>query len=119
MGSDACLLGLGHGAQQRNATFFVVVDTDTEVDLVRPRVGVEGFIEAEDRIARRHFDSREQTHGEGLEREGVTDFTTLASARRVMRKRGGSIAVMPGACDMLPRFSAAFWCVLPAGGWAV
>lgn len=67
MGSDACLLGLGHGAQQRNATFFVVVDTDTEVDLVRPRVGVEGFIEAEDRIARRHFDSREQTHGEGLE----------------------------------------------------
>src|SRR3546814_2621871 len=32
-----------------------------------------------------------------------------------MRKRGGSIAVKPVACDMLPRFSDHFRCVLCTG----
>src|SRR5690606_9988186 len=71
----------GDRAQQGNATFFVVIDANPQVDLVRPRVGVEGFIEAENRIARRHFDSREQTHGGEARREEGEWYSTLASCR--------------------------------------
>ncbi len=74
VGLDARLLGLGHGAQQRNSPLLGEVNAHAQVDLVRTGVGVEGFIQAQDRVARRHFDGGEQTHdcgGLGEEKVGM------------------------------------------------
>lgn len=50
-GRGKCDLGLAHGAEQRNAAFFVVVQADAEIDLLRTRVVHEGFDEGEDGVA--------------------------------------------------------------------
>ncbi|MNC32558.1 hypothetical protein D3C75_809200 [compost metagenome] len=62
LGGQAGLLGFDHGAQQRNAAFFVVVDAHAQIDLALTGVGIEGFVEAQDGVAGSHFDGGEQTH---------------------------------------------------------
>ena len=55
LGPDRCgqlRFGPAHRLQHRNAAGLVEVDADAEVDLARPRVALEGFVEAEDRVAR-------------------------------------------------------------------
>ena len=44
--------------QQRNAALLVEIDADAQVDLVRPRVGVEDLDQREDRVARKGLDMR-------------------------------------------------------------
>ncbi len=71
----ADLLGFGHGAQQGNAPVFITVDAYAKVDLGAAGVGVEGFVDTQDRIAGCHFDSGKQAHGAaalGEEWEGDT-----------------------------------------------
>ena len=48
-------VGFAHGFQQRNLAVVVVIDADAEVHLVGACVSVEGFGQAEDRVAWGHF----------------------------------------------------------------
>src|SRR6185312_12031496 len=86
-------LHLVHGGQQRNAPLLVHVDAHAEVDLVRPRVRQIGFGEAQDRIARGHFNGGKEGHdrysmgGEGTRRgRRWTAFSGMA-ARRTGERR--------------------------------
>ncbi|MNL83817.1 hypothetical protein D3C87_2115790 [compost metagenome] len=54
--------GFDHGAQQRNAAFLIAVHAHAQVDLVGTWVGVECFIEAQDRVAGCQLDSGKQAH---------------------------------------------------------
>ncbi len=54
--------GFSHCAQQRNAPVFITVDAHAKVDLGGTGVGVECFVDTQDRIAGCHFDSGEQAH---------------------------------------------------------
>jgi hypothetical protein len=55
-------LGFDHGTEQRNSPLFVAVNAHAQIDLGGPRVGVEGFVETQDRIAGCQLDSGEQAH---------------------------------------------------------
>jgi hypothetical protein len=55
-------LGLAHARQHGDAAFVVEVDADRQVDLVRPQVGLEGLVEAEDRVARVGLEVSENAH---------------------------------------------------------
>ena len=49
-----------HALQQRHLAVIVVIDADAEVGLARILVGIEGFGDAENRVAWRHFDGGEK-----------------------------------------------------------
>ena len=69
---NAGFLSFGYGAQQGNAAFLVVVNAHTQIHFGCTGIGVECFVEAQDGVARSHFDVREQTHGCGSsEEEGL------------------------------------------------
>ena len=54
-----------HALEQRHLAVVVVVHADAEVDLVRIRIGVKRFADAEYRVARRHLDGGQERGGEG------------------------------------------------------
>ena len=56
-------LGTAHALEQRYLAVVVAIDADAEVDLARIRIGIERFGDAQDRVARRHFDRGEQRRG--------------------------------------------------------
>jgi hypothetical protein len=60
LGFQADLLGGLDRAQQGNLAVVTKIDADAEVDLVRVGVGIEGFVEAQDGVARGHFDGGEE-----------------------------------------------------------
>ncbi|MNN24244.1 hypothetical protein D3C81_1376700 [compost metagenome] len=71
LGRQAGLLGLAHGAQQRNTAFLGEVHAYAQIDLARAGVGIERFVETQDGVAGSHFDGGEQTHVRQLgENEG-------------------------------------------------
>ncbi|MNP24575.1 hypothetical protein D3C76_1173450 [compost metagenome] len=59
---DALRLGFDHRAQQRNAAFLIAVDAHAKVDLVGTWIGVECFVEAQNRVAGCQLDSGKQAH---------------------------------------------------------
>ena len=86
-------LHLVHRGQQRDAPLFVDVDADAQVDLVRPRVRQIGFGEAQDRIARGHFNGGKEGHDRysmgGKAHVGAVDGR-LAPAWRCDARRNGA-----------------------------
>lgn len=52
----------GNGTQEWNLPLLVAVNAHAKVDLGGSCIGVECFVEAQDRIAWCHFDSGEQAH---------------------------------------------------------
>ena len=52
----------GNGTQEWNLPLLVAVNAYAKVDLGSTGIGVECFVEAQDRIAWCHFDSGEQAH---------------------------------------------------------
>ncbi|MNW01267.1 hypothetical protein D3C71_1968820 [compost metagenome] len=54
--------GFDHGAQQRNAAFLIAIHAYAQVDLVGTWVGVECFVEAQNRVAGCQLDSGKQAH---------------------------------------------------------
>ncbi len=60
--SRALGFGFDNGTQQWNLATFVTVDTHAQVDLIGTGIGIECFVETQDRIAWCHFDSGEQAH---------------------------------------------------------
>jgi hypothetical protein len=48
-----------HAGEQGYFAFVVVVNADTEVGLLRVGIGVESLGDAENRVARRHFNGSE------------------------------------------------------------
>ncbi len=61
-GGQASLFGFLHGAQQRDFPFVGEVHANTQIDLGGTGIGIEGFIQAQDRVAWGHLDGRKQTH---------------------------------------------------------
>jgi hypothetical protein len=59
-------LGGADAAQQRQLPVLVVVDADAEVDLGRVGIGGELLVQAEDRVAGRHFDGVEERRHAGV-----------------------------------------------------
>ena len=53
---DDARFGQLHRAHHRDAALLVEVDADRQVDLVRPRVGVENLDQRKDRVAREGLD---------------------------------------------------------------
>ncbi len=60
--SEHLRLGIAHAGQHRNAAVVVEVDADRQVDLVRPRVFLEGLVEAQDRVAGVGLEMLENAH---------------------------------------------------------
>ncbi|MCY1517210.1 hypothetical protein D9M68_518800 [compost metagenome] len=60
------LLGGLHALEQGQLAVVVVIHADAEIDLVGVGVGCKLLVEAEDRVARRHFDRGEHRHGKVL-----------------------------------------------------
>ena len=56
------LLHFMHGGQQRDAALFIDVDAHPKVDLARAAVGQIGLGQAQDRIARSHFNRCKEGH---------------------------------------------------------
>ncbi|AJK47214.1 hypothetical protein BGL_1c27300 [Burkholderia plantarii] len=83
-GLDPRLFRVAHRAQQRDLAFLVGIHADPEIHLGRARIGVECFVEAQDRIAGREFDSGEERHG---------DFAAVSSG---MKSGSGSRASEDG-----------------------
>ena len=77
-GGDDLGLGAPHRLEHRDAALVVEVDADRQVDLVRPRILLEGLVQAQDRIAGIGFDVLE--HGAGLWAGCVFDRCQAASA---------------------------------------
>jgi len=65
------LIGLLNGVELRNHAFFVVIQADREIDLVRARIGLEGFHQRQDRVASVGINVLEhgQSSGTGKKRE--------------------------------------------------
>ena len=81
-----------HAFEERHLAVLVAVDADTEVDLVRIRIGVEGLGHAEDGVARRELDRGEKRSGGGCVHggqvaTGTTRHCTLRCARQCARRR--------------------------------
>jgi len=69
--------GFDNGTQERNSSLFVAVNTDPQIHFAGTSIGVECFVEAQDRIAWCHFDSGEQAHYYGGSEWGMEGVTTL------------------------------------------
>ncbi len=69
--------GFDNGTQERNSSLFVAVNTNPQVHFAGTGIGVECFVEAQDRIAWCHFDSGEQAHYYGGSEWGMEGVTTL------------------------------------------
>jgi hypothetical protein len=54
------LLRLAHALEHRHLALVVGVHADAKVDLVRVRIGVKGFGDAQDRVGGRHFHGGEE-----------------------------------------------------------
>ena len=60
---DTGILGSLDGGQQRNLAVVVEIHANAQVDLGGARIGIESFVQAEDRIARCHFHRSEDRRG--------------------------------------------------------
>jgi hypothetical protein len=91
---DACLFRFADGAQQRNLAFFVGVHADTQVDLGGARVGIEGFVQAQNRVTGSKFDGGEQRHDDSAV---VKRGTTSDAARNRMRLEAARFGICGGS----------------------
>ena len=74
-------LGFAHAGQHRDAAVVVEVDADRQVDLVRPRIGVERIDQREDRIAGVRLDMFEHGMAPTTQKAGAI-IGACDSARR-------------------------------------
>jgi len=68
------------GLQKGDTTRIVIVDTDTQIDFSRSRVGVELFVQAQDRVTGGEFDCFEKC----AHFSSVIEVWTPAEGRRIM-----------------------------------
>ena len=54
------LIGSFDRAQHRDAAVLVRIDADAEIDLLGSRIGLEGVVEGQDRVAREGFHMSKQ-----------------------------------------------------------
>ena len=88
-------LGLDHALQQRQLAVVVVVDAHAQVDLGGVGVGTKLFVQTQDRVARGHFDGREQGHDCGSGKGCVVDDAPATQARITRASRS---SVRLGGC---------------------
>jgi hypothetical protein len=62
----AQLFGPGHSLQQRDLARFIKIDTYTKVNLVSSWVGVESFVQSQDRVSGGQFNGGKKTHAYSL-----------------------------------------------------
>ncbi|MNT80118.1 hypothetical protein D3C72_2195380 [compost metagenome] len=60
---------------------LVVINAHAQVDFVGTGIGVECFVEAQDGVARSHFDGRKQTHDAAARRRKVRMGATRHDVR--------------------------------------
>ena len=82
-GCDHPRLGQLHRAQHRDAALLVEVDADRQVDLLRPRIGVEDLDQGEDGVARKGLDELRKAIFKHAPGEQAAEWVPGSDARGV------------------------------------